>query len=356
MAEGEEKTEQPTEKKRSDARKRGQVAISQEVSSTASVAAAFLIFYVMWDYMMQRATALFELSFDTLTASFREGMAIVLHASVETFAIITLIVIIATALAGTLGTILQIGLLIATENMKPSLNKLNPMNYFKRVFSKKGLLELGKTFLKLGVLGTLFYIVLSDKILLLIQIPAMGKEGILIVLAELLQPMVLMTIAGFGIIAAADFILQRAMLTKELMMSMQEIKQEYKESEGNPEIKGQRKQLHQELVMSDADDRVQKSNVLVTNPVHLAIALYYKAGITDLPIIMMMGEAALATRMKKVAEDNNIPIIQNVPLARGLYAEGKINHYIPKEFIEPVAEVLRWVKQLEIENELERNG
>ncbi|MDE7469418.1 MAG: type III secretion system export apparatus subunit SctU [Desulfovibrionaceae bacterium] len=349
MAEDGDKTEQPTEKKLRDAREKGQVALSQDVTATATIIAAFASLWLFWDMMMEHTEILFALSVDVLRFPFRKALFVLIHAGIELFFILVSPVLFLTMIAAILGVILQVGFLFALESVKPSLDKLNPKQYFTKVFSKKGLVELVKTFGKLGVLSFLLYIVVVDKLYVLLEIPLLGKEGILYALKELMIPLVLMTILAFTAIAIFDFIFQRRAFMKDMMMSMDEIKREMKESDGNPEIKGQRKQLHHELVMSDTEPRVKQSNVVVTNPTHLSIALYYKSGKTDLPIITAMGENYMALRIREIAEENGIPIMRNVPLARGLYVEGRIDHYIPAEFIEPVAEIMRWVQQIEQE-------
>lgn len=349
MADDGEKTEQPTDKKLRDAREKGQVALSQDVTATATIIAAFASVWLFWDTMMEDTERLFSLAIEVLRFPFKDAFLILIYAGVEVFFMMVGPVVLLTMLAAVLGVVLQIGFLFALESAKPSLDKLNPKQYFSKVFSKKGLVELLKTFAKLGVLSALLYIVVADKLPILLEIPLLGKDGILYALKELMIPLVLMTIAAFAVIAVIDFIFQKQSFMKDMMMSMDEIKREMKESDGNPEIKGQRKQLHHELVMSDAEPRVKQSNVVVTNPTHLAIALYYKAGKTDLPIITAIGENYLALRMKQIAEENGIPVMRNVPLARGLYVEGKVDQYIPAEFIEPVAEIMRWVQQIEQE-------
>ena len=349
MAEDGDKTEQPTEKKLRDAREKGQVALSQDVTATATIVAAFASLWLFWDMMMEHTELLFSISIEVLSFPFRDALIVLVHAGIKLFFILVGPVLALTMISAVLGVVLQVGFLFAFESVKPSLDKLNPKQYFAKVFSKKGLVELIKTFAKLGVLSILLYIVIVDKLSILLEIPLLGKEGILYALKELMTPLVLMTIAAFTVIAIIDFIFQKRAFMKDMMMSMDEIKREMKESDGNPEIKGQRKQLHHELVMSDTEPRVKQSNVVVTNPTHLSIALYYKAGKTDLPIITAIGENFMALRIREIAQENGIPIMRNVPLARGLYVEGRIDHYIPAEFIEPVAEVMRWVQQVEQE-------
>lgn len=129
-------------------------------------------------------------------------------------------------------------------------------------------------------------------------------------------------------------------------MTKDEVKREHKESEGDPHIKGKRKQLHQEMIQSGMVEQTRKASALVTNPTHLAIALYYKPEETPLPLVLAKAEGALAMRLMRVAEEENVPIMRNVPLARSLYEQTEIDQYVPSDLLEPVAEVLRWARDL----------
>ena len=151
----------------------------------------------------------------------------------------------------------------------------------------------------------------------------------------------------FCVIAAADWFFQKWQFNKQNMMSKDEVKREYKESEGDPLIKSKRKQLHQEMIAQNQVANTRKAKVLVTNPTHFAVALDYEKERTPLPVILARGQGALAQRMIRAAEEEGIPIMRNVPLARGLYEQGTENSYIPQDLIGPVAEVLRWVQSLQ---------
>lgn len=147
-------------------------------------------------------------------------------------------------------------------------------------------------------------------------------------------------------IAAADYFFQRYQHTKQLRMSKDEVKREYKESEGDPQIKGKRRQLHQELIANSQVQRTRKATVVVTNPTHLAIAIYYQEADNVLPTVIAKGEDHVAKRMIALAREEGIPVMQNIPLARAIYADVPVDRYIPPDLIEPMAEVLRWVKEL----------
>ena len=181
------------------------------------------------------------------------------------------------------------------------------------------------------------------------QIPYAGLEGVLQLLEEVLWEVAKYTVLAYVVIAFADFIFQRWQHTKQLMMTKDEVKREFKEMEGDPMIKNKRKQLHQEMVMTNTAEKVRKSSVLVTNPTHRAVAIYYEEGETKLPTITAKGEGILAKRMVEIAQEEGIPIMQNVPLAHDLFDNAEVEQYIPTELIEPIAEVLRWVRQLQQE-------
>ncbi len=153
---------------------------------------------------------------------------------------------------------------------------------------------------------------------------------------------------GFIIIAAADLVFQRFQFTKEMRMSKQEVKQEYKEMEGDPRIKGRRRQLHQELMMQNTVHAVKRSTVVITNPTRIAIALEYREGETPLPVVRAKGENLMAAQIIRLAEQEGIPVMENVPLARALHEQSQVDQYIPSDLIAAVADVLRWVARLDM--------
>ena len=158
--------------------------------------------------------------------------------------------------------------------------------------------------------------------------------------------LLLYSAGAFAVVAAVDYLYQRYKWTNDHKMSIDEVKREYKESEGDPMIKSQRKQLHREMINQNTVSNVRKAKVLVTNPTHYAVALDYDKDKTPLPVILAKGEGWLAQRMIAAAKEEGIPIMRNVPLAQALYREGTENAYIPRDLIGPVAEVLRWVESL----------
>ena len=199
----------------------------------------------------------------------------------------------------------------------------------------------------MSLLSCIIWVTLRGNLNTLLQIPTCGLECVPTITGVLVKQLMIISSVGFIVIAAADYAYQKFDHTKQLKMTKDEVKREYKEMEGSPEIKSKRRQLHQELQASNQRDNVKRSNVLVTNPTHIAIGLYYKKGETPLPVITLKETDAMAKRMIAIAHEEGIPVMQKVPLARALYADGQLNQYIPGDLIEATAEILRWVASLE---------
>lgn len=346
-----EKTEQPTAKKLRDARKKGQVAQSKDVSSTATLLIVFAYFAIGWPWMFEQARSMLVAPADLYTLPFEQALMRLIVIMGSCLVKLCGPIIGLVALVGIAVNYFQIGPLFVFEPLKPELKKINPVDKAKQMFSMKNFAEFIKSIIKVSFLGLLIYLLIRDSIPGLMLLPYAGLEGINQVLCELMFQLAIFTTFAYVVIAAADFGFQHWQHKKQLKMSKDEVKREYKEMEGDPIIKGKRKQLHQEMVMSDTVERVKKSKVLVTNPTHRAIAIYYEEGETKLPAILAKAEGAVAQRMMKVAKEEGIPIVRNIPLATDLFFNGEVEQYIPFELIEPVAEVLRWVRQLEQENQ-----
>ena len=304
-----DKTEQPTPKRLRESREKGDVCKSQDVPSALTVLALSVYIVVMGGHLLESLLAMMELPMKLLSTPYAEAAP---RAAEATFHVAVSIVaplvglVMAVALVANLG---QVGILFAFKGAMPKLENVSPSKWFQKVFSMKNLVEFLKNIIKVTVLGV--------------------AAGV------------------FCVIAAVDYLFQKWQYTKNHMMSKDEVKREYKEMEGDPQVKGKRKQLHQEMLSQNALGNVRKAKVLVTNPTHYAVALDYEKDRTPLPVILAKGEGFLAQRMIRVAQEEGIPIMRNVPLARSLFENGTENAYIPKDLIGPVAEVLRWVQSLQ---------
>jgi type III secretion protein, YscU/HrpY family len=347
-----EKTEEPTGKKLRDARKKGQAAQSKDVSSTASLAAMYVYFFTQWGSIQQQLVKLVGAPAIFYDQPFAAACSGVLGLCGQVLVSICMPVVLIPVVVGVAANFFQVGPMLALETVKPDPSKLNPIEKLKQMFSMKNLMELAKSTAKVILLTWVIWRVIANSMEAMVRSPLLGLEGVIAVFKAVMTSMGQWVLGAYILMAAIDWWFQRRQFKKQLMMSKDEVKREYKESEGDPHVKGHRKQMHKEMVMGDAPAKTKKATVLVTNPTHKAVALYYEPGETKLPMILAKGEGFVAQRMIEAAEEAGVPIMRNIPLARALFAEGKVDDYIPAEFIEPVAEVLKWVAQLKREKEI----
>jgi type III secretion protein U len=341
-----EKTEEPTHKKLEDARKKGQVAKSKDFTQTALVVALFGYLIAVGPKLASELGELLTLPIDFIQRPFLDVAGGLMMQVVQDGALIVLPFLGIVLVVGVFAEALQVGALFAFEAIKPSGKKLNPLDNAKNMFSKKSLVEFLKNCLKVAFLSVLLYLVIRSEIREMLTLPLAGIDGVGNAITALLKVIIINVGLAYTAIALADFIWQRISYKKGLMMSKDEIKQEYKQAEGDPHVKGARKHLHQELLMSGAVAKSRKASVVVTNPTHVAVALFYEEETTPLPKVLAMGTDELAQRMKAAAREAGVPVMENVPLARALLAQAAVDHFVPSELLEPVAEVLRLVREL----------
>ena len=346
-----DKTEEPTQKKLNDARKKGQVAQSKDVSSTVMLAVVLAFLFIGGNWIFSELSQLVAFAGDCAAMPFDEALPRMRVATTTTLLKILIPLAGIVALFAIAGGFSQVGPLLAFEPLKPELKKLNPIEKAKQTFSMKNIMEFLKSAFKVIFLGVLLFTVIRGELPNLIEIPYTGLAGAQTMLSQILFRIFTYTIGAFIVVAVADFFYQRYQHTKGLKMSKDEVKREFKEMEGSPEIKGKRKQLHQEMVMSGNVEKAKKATVLVTNPTHRAIAIQYHEGDDKLPIVTAKAEGAVAMRMIKAAKEAGVPITRNIPLATDLFFNADVEQYIPVELIGPIAEVLRWVRELRQEDE-----
>jgi type III secretion protein U len=341
-----EKTEYPTAKKLRKAREDGQVAHSKDFTQTVLILAIFGYLLTSAESMFKAMGQMMLLPSTVLGMKFEDALnVIVTQLWRESIALLMPFLLIVIGL-GLFIELLQTGMLFSIKAMMPSAKKLNIVNNVKNVFSIKNLMEFIKSNIKIAFLSALIFMMLRDAIPTLMTLPEAGLAGVGVALAMLLKEMIVKVSVGYAIIAAADFAWQRRQHIKGLMMSKEDIKQEYKEAEGDPHIKHQRKHLHQEMLQEGAVHSTRKASVVITNPTHLAIAIHYDKDKTPLPVVVAKGEGALAERMVRAAREEGIPVLQNIPLARSLMETAHLDQYIPSELVEAVAEVLRLVQDM----------
>ena len=342
-----EKTEQPTPKKERDARSKGQVARSQEVVTTVSLFGVLIVIYVMggsiWAQLVSLMDTVAGLAANKDESSLSAGLMSAWSISVS----IMMPILAATLVFGIAANAIQVGALFSFEAITPKLEKISIAKGFKRIFSVKQLIEMLKSIFKIIFLTFLLYFVVRNAIGPYITSVGCGVLCLSTVTSAVLLQLLLYSALAFVIVAGLDFMYQKHSHTKSLMMTKDEVKREYKESEGDPIVKGQRRALAQELVMSDNVKQVQSSSAVVVNPTHLAIAIRYDPDTAPLPVVVAKGRMLQAMEIRIAAEQAGVPIFRNVPLARQLFADTAPGDYVPDDLFDIVAEILAWVQRHE---------
>lgn len=343
-----EKTEKATPKKLKDAAKKGQVAKAQDLPAAftfiASVAVILalsnMLYHQMADFMVLTFTAVTNPDLSTtILGLFYQSIQVIFMASMPTLLLVSLL--------GVTVTFLAVGPVFAPEVFKFDIKKFNPVDNLKAKFKLKTLVELIKSLLKIGIAAYLIYLVMAKSVPVLITTVSIPIIGALAVFYAFLLEVVVKVGLFFLVIAIADYIYQKKSFANEMKMEKFEIKQEYKNSEGDPHIKGKRKQIAQEIAYSEGPTGgVRRAKAVVTNPTHLAVAIGYEKDVDAAPYILAMGQDALAERMIKMAEQYDVPVLRNIPLAHKLWDEGDVYEYVPEETYEALAEILRWVASL----------
>jgi len=343
-----EKEEAPSEKKREDTRKKGQVAKSTELNSVFVLLAAIFLLRLVGPWMMRE-----------LDAHIREYFALCENADMSMQrlidlsqgAIVLLVKIIlpfagAILCAGVLANVVQIGLLFTFEPMIPKLEKLNPLSGIKRIFSMRTVVETIKNVLKIILIGYIAYATIKDEYEILVTLADVSVMMIWQFVLASAYDIFLRTALVMLIIALADYGYQRYEHEKKLKMSHQEIKEEHKQMEGDPQVKARIRALQREMSRRKMMDQVPQASVVVTNPTHLAIAMLYDMDKSDAPVVVAKGKDLLALRIKKIAAENDVPLVENKELARAMYDKVEVGSPIPVEFFEAVAEVMAYVYRL----------
>ena len=343
-----EKTEMPTPKKLRDARDKGQVCTSKDIVSTAIL----IVLFVLLGWMGVALTDDMETLLKFIGSSMPgETDGAVREASAMTALMVckhSFIFVAVAAVVGIAGNVSQIGFLFTFEPIIPKMEKLNPVEGAKKIFSMKNLFEFLKNVVKVSFLGYLLYKIIWASIPELLTMCYGTIDDIFPCLKVMLKRLAVYTAFGYIVIAIVDRLFQGRNFTKQMMMTKDEVKREYKEMEGSAEIKQAQRQFRDEILNGpDPAKATKNANVVVTNPTRLAVGIRYRADEAPLPRIVALGADRVAKIIRETALVEGIPIMEDVPLARALYAKGQIGDFIPDDFLEPVAEILKWAKRLE---------
>ena len=343
---GGEKTEEPTAKKRADARKKGQVGRSQELNTAFVLLVGFFSLKFLWDSIYLSIASYTTYVFSNLNQSVdTENIIHIFIGIIVVLAKTAFPIMFAIMLIGLAINFFQVGLNFNTESIEFKLDKLNPINGFGRIFSKRSLVELAKSFFKILVIGFFLYRFIHEQLLAMPQFMFFDLTTSLALVAEIIFQMAFIVIGVIMIMALMDYGYQKWQTTQDLKMTKQEVKDEMKQSEGDPQIKGKIRQKQRQMAMARMMKEVPKADVIVTNPTHYAIALSYQQGMSA-PLVVAKGQDLVAQRIKEIAREARVPIIENKPLARAIYAAVQIGDAIPQELYQAVAEVLAYVYRL----------
>ncbi|MEO9738382.1 MAG: type III secretion system export apparatus subunit SctU [Roseobacter sp.] len=338
-----EKTEQPTPKKLRDARKKGQVARSQDLVTTVSLLGVIAYIWVVWDYMFFKFVEMLDIVAALHGTNFRTSAYGAMQAIFEVAVVVTLPLLGVVFVLGVAGNYFQFGSLFAFENLKPKIENISPAKGLKKIFSIKQLVEFLKSLVKIVFLSVLLFFVIRDAIGPYMNAVQCGMQCLMAVTSSMLLTTLLFTALAFAIVSALDFIFQKFQHKKELMMTKTEVQREFKETEGDPLIKGRRKQIAQEMVLSDGIERTRKATAVIVNPTHFAVVIDYKPEIAPLPLIVAKGRNLQAHELRTEAEKHGVPVFRNVLLARSLYADSDVGTFVPDEWFEVIAKILVWV-------------
>ncbi len=345
---GGDKTEQPTSKKLQDARKKGQVPKSHDLTSTVTLVAWLGVLIIAGAYMARELMALMQASLEAMSQPFELAAPALGTLAWQTGLLLIFLAVLPAVAVGVLTEFLQAGPVFSGEKLKPQAENLNPVEGIKRMFTMDNLIEVLKSLAKTALLLGIGWLVLRTAIPAtgqLFDAPA-GVTALAGLLEQVTRQTVIWTLVTFLLVAALDVAYQRHSFTKKLRMSMRDIQQETKEAEGDPHVKQQRKQSHQEWSQRNATQAARQANVLVVNPTHVAIAIDYDRDACPVPMISAKGEDHVARAMREAAEEAGVPIVRNVPLARDLLARGEVGELVPADLFDIVAEVILWARDV----------
>lgn len=362
MPEG-NKTEKATPKKRRDQRKKGNVFLSNDAVAVVTLLAGYMALRITMGGAVEHLSSFFRLCMQTaqsLSASSLTGqLPELLKEGVYTLFMAigpTMLVIVAAAMGA---TFLQTRMLVSGESIQPKFSRINPLEGFKKLFSMRSVVEAGKGIVKITVLLAIIYHFISGCMAAFVNYMNTDISAVCGDILGRLSSMILQIIIAFIAVAGADFYYQWWDYERQMRMTKQEVKEEYKQTEGDPLIKSKIREAQRKISQSRMIQQVPQADVVIRNPTHVAVALRYKPEQDSAPVVMAKGLDELALRIVKVAEENHIPTVENVPLARSIYASAELNRQIPPELYGAVADVLVYIYRMnnrDLSKELSKEG
>ena len=352
---GGEKTEPATQKKLDDARKEGQVAKSKEIANGMGLMALFLVLKIWTGNMGVSFLETFDTIYNRIpqvanllggTAPEREMVLLLRHGAIQLLLIVLPILLIG-FLVAFVSDYWQVKWKPTSKPLQPKFSKMNPIKGFQKIFSMNSLVELLKSFIKILIIVWMAYSYIKDRTEYLFLLYDMEILPALQLILQVVTDLGIRIAALYIIFAFADYAYQKWKFAEDMKMTKQEVKEEYKNQEGDPQIKGKIRQKMQEASRRRMMQALPQADVVITNPTHYAVAIKYDPAISDAPVVVAKGQDYLAQKIKEIARENKVEIVENKPLARMLFANVEVGEAVPPEMYQAVAEVLAFVYHLQ---------
>jgi flagellar biosynthetic protein FlhB len=348
-----EKTEEPTSKRREEARKKGQVAKSMEINSTLILLTGLVTLTIFGGTMFSRIVAVdkfifsqigqIELTQDALPAYLFSGAKVLLS--------ILWPVMLPIILVGIIANLLQFGFVFSFYPLKPKFEKLNPLQGLKKLFSKRSLMELIKNILKIVIIGWIGYLVIASLAEDMVPLMDQNPWAIFFWVCRSVAKIGFFTVLFIAILSIWDFIYQRWEHHSQMKMTKQEVKDEFKQMQGDPKMKAKIRQIQFKAAMQRMMKDLQTADVVITNPTEFAVAIKYDEENMAAPTVIAKGKKLIAQRIREIAMEHDIPLVENPPLARALYKAVDVGQEVPGKFYQAIAEILAYVYRLREENQ-----
>ena len=345
----EDKQFDATPQKLERARKEGHVVKSKDFSTAVSLLVLFSVIFGLAPFIWNQIVQVFTLLYEQIPNAHLDkiGYTYIIIIAIKGEALIIGPILFIAWLVAILADFIQVGPLVAVAPLMPKLDKLNPTKYFKNLMSIKTLFELFKNIVKVIILGYIGWSVYKKHIDAILMLAAVDNNfAVMIEFGKIITEFIFKACIAFLVIAAADYGVTKWKFLKDQKMSFKEIKDEYKNSEGDPQVKAQLRQRRMQMLQQGAMDAVPTADFVVTNPTHVACALKYVAEEMDSPMLIAKGTELIAKKIIDIAKEHNVPVIENPPVARALFRMVEINHPIPPELYKAVAEILMFVYKM----------
>ncbi len=346
-----EKIYPATPHKRNESREKGQVAKSNELTTTLALIAVLGFFFVAGYDTWHHLTNIMYGAFSAIGGQLNAGKTILIFLGLTgvAFKIIAPVLIVA-VIVGILGNIFQIGLIFSSQPLMPQLNRINPISGFQRILSMRGLFEAVKSIFKIGLIGYIVYVTIMSSLVDVFSLVDADKSNIAALFVSTVGrigfQVFLRAALALLFLSIFDLLYQRWQHEQDIRMTREEIREEMKRTEGDPEIRRRIRRVQRELSQARMMKAIPEADAVITNPVHLAVAIKYDYEVMDSPYVVAKGERKIARQIREIAEEHGVPIVENPPLAQALYKNVEVGDAIPMEFYQAIAEVLAYVHEL----------